>query len=322
MINSNNLRISLDRKEQGSDIDFISHAHTDHLAAAKSSKRVLASMATVQLIEQAQDIAIANGGDAPEGFRLLEAGHMLGSRQLCIDGREKRIIYTGDFQTVSSKTSKPIEVLNTDILIMDSTYDNPSIRFDDKYEVESSMQEWVQKRLEEGIVIFGAYAVGKAQELIAIFNDVGIKPVVSNKIGRASNVYKSNGIPLEYSSPEECDGDYDDLIKGNFVGISEARDLQTMRAGLGMAHSKIVFTAVATGFAKVFRFNTDAQFPLSDHADFAQSMQYIDDTGAKEVVTYGSNAETFAKNLSRQGHNAVSFQNSRFAMQNNKYLEN
>lgn len=315
MISSNNLRISLDKKESGSDIDFISHAHADHLAAAKSSKTVLASMQTIQLIEQAQNITITQGRNDYEGFRLIEAGHMLGSRQLCIENESsgKRIIYTGDFQTVRSKTSRPIEVLDADILIMDSTYESPLIRFDDKYEVESKIQDWTRRRLEEGIVIFGAYAIGKAQELIAILNDAGMRPVVSRKIGRVSGVYTDNGIPLEYSSAEDCGSGYEDIIRGNFVGITETRDLQTMKAGLGMAHNKKVFTAVATGFAKIFRFNTDAQFPLSDHADFGQSVDYIEATGAKEIIPYGANAEAFTRNLSQRGYNSMSFRSSAFA---------
>src|SRR5271169_4226361 len=128
MINSNNLRISLDRREPNSDIDFISHAHTDHLAAVKSSKMVLASKQTIQLIEQSQNLAVQRVVDS-EKFELIEAGHMLGSKQLVVNDNNsgKKIIYTGDFQMVKSKTSKPIDVKDTDVLIMDSTYENPSI---------------------------------------------------------------------------------------------------------------------------------------------------------------------------------------------------
>lgn len=315
MIDSNNLRISLDRKESGSDIDFISHAHTDHLAAAKSSKMVLASKQTIQLIEHAQSIKIKNSMDSGR-FRLIEAGHMLGSRQLSIDDSSsgRRIIYTGDFQTVRSKTSRPIDVIDTDVLIMDSTYENPSIRFDDKYEVETAMQEWTSKRLGEGIVIFSAYAMGKAQELISILNDAGIRPIVSKKISRVSKVYLDNGIRLEYSSAYDPESNYESLVRENFVGITDARDLQTLKACLHMAHRKEVFTAMATGFAKIFRFNTDAQFPLSDHADFGQSVGYIDATGAKEILTYGPNAESFARNLSKDGYNAMPFNNSAFSL--------
>lgn len=315
MINSNNLRISLDRKEPDSDIDFISHAHTDHLAAARRSKMVLASPQTVQLIEQSQGIKIQNTANN-SNFRLIEAGHMLGSKQLCAndDASGKRIVYTGDFQVAKSKTSQPIEVVETDILIMDSTYEDPRIKFDSKYEIATMIQDWTSRKLEEGIVIFGAYAMGKAQELISVLNDAGLKPVVSKKIDKISKVYKSNGVRLDYSTQYDPQNNCEDALRGNFVGITEARGLQSLGVGLQIAHNRRVFTAVATGWAKSFRFDTDAQFPFSDHADFLQSVDYIEATGAKEILTYGSSAEHFAKNLRCLGYNATSFNNSHFSM--------
>lgn len=314
MIQSNNIRISLDRREPNSDIDFVSHAHADHLAAVRSSKSILASAQTIQLIEQVQNLSIQNRADS-ENFKLIEAGHMLGSRQLYVDDSISglRVTYTGDFQTVRSKTSNQIEVLETDTLIMDSTYADSFVKFDDKYEVESAIQDWVTKTLREGIVIFSAYAMGKAQELIAIFNDVGIKPIVSRKISKVSKVYQQNGIRLDYSSAYESESTYESLIKDNFVGITDTRNLSILKSDLELAHNKRVYTGVATGFAKMFKFNTDAQFPLSDHADFKQSVEYIEATRAKKVLTYGSNAASFARNLSMEGYDSVPFSDLTFS---------
>jgi putative mRNA 3-end processing factor len=316
MINSNNLRISLDRKEPGSDIDFISHAHTDHLAAAKSSNMVLASEQTIQLIEHARNIKITSNRANSGKFELIEAGHMLGSRQLLMDDAVsgKRITYTGDFQLVGSKTSMPIDVRSTDVLIMDSTYESPKIMFENKYDVETLIQDWTNKMLGKGIVLFSAYAMGKAQELIAVLNEAGIKPVVSKKISKVSAVYKDYGIKLDYCSAYDENSGYGEIIKGNFVGITEARDINMLKACLHFAHNKNVFTAMATGFAKIFRFNTDVQFPLSDHADFRQSVRYIEDTGAREILTYGPNASAFARNLGEEGYNAIPFNTSSFAL--------
>ncbi|MGI0100254.1 MAG: hypothetical protein ACREBH_00815 [Candidatus Micrarchaeaceae archaeon] len=308
MIQTNNIRISLDRREPDSDMDFVSHAHTDHLGAVRSSKGILASDQTMELIEQAHGITIQNRA-ACGNFRMLDAGHMLGSRQLYIDDAVsgQRIIYTGDFQTVRSKTSSPIEIAETDVLIMDSTYYDSCVKFDDKYEVESAIQDWTMEKLKHGIVLFSAYAMGKAQELIAVFNDAGIKPLVSRKISKVSKIYTRNGINLDYSSVYDSDGDYDSIVKGNFVGITDSRNLEMLRVGIETAHNKQAYTAMATGFAKMFRFHTDAQFPLSDHADFRQSVEYIESTKAKKVLTYGPNASCFAANLSKEGYDAAPF---------------
>lgn len=317
MIFHNNIRISLDRKEADSDMDFVSHAHSDHVAAVRRSRSILASAQTIQLIERTQNLSIQNRAEYDNvSLRLVEAGHMLGSRQLCIDDRigGNRITYTGDFQTVKSKTSNPIEILDTDTLIMDSTYSESFVRFDDKFEVESALQDWTLKRLNDGIVIFSAYAMGKAQELISIFNAAGIKPIVSRKICTVSSVYVKNGIPLGYSSAYEPDSDYSSIVRGNFVGITDSRNLALLKAGLERAHNKKVYTAMATGFAKMFRFNTDAQFALSDHADFHQSVEYIEATKAKKVFTYGHNATSFARNLAKEGYDSEPFSDYRGAI--------
>ena len=308
MIECNNLKISLDRREPNSDIDFVSHAHTDHLGAVKSSKNVLASTQTIHLIEQAYNIATQNRSDNCK-LRLIEAGHMLGSRQLYVDDETSgmRTTYTGDFQTARSKTSNPIEIVETDTLIMDSTYADSFLKFEEKSEVESAMQDWALSYLKRGIVVFSAYALGKAQELIAIFNEVGIKPIVSKKISKAARVYVQNGVRLDYSSAYDPESDYGSIVRDNFVGITESRSLAELKSGLQSVHNRKVYTAVATGFSKLFRFNTDAQFPLSDHADFKQSVDYIEATRAKKVLTYGPNASPFARNLSKCGYDSVSF---------------
>ena len=47
------------------------------------------------------------------------------------------------------------------------------------------MVEWVKGRLGMGSIIFSAYKMGKAQEaLFSIFNEGGIRPIVSEKVGK------------------------------------------------------------------------------------------------------------------------------------------
>ena len=308
MLCLNGLNISLDKREPGSDLDFISHAHSDHTSAAKASKHVLASEQTIQLIGSAYETSVANAGETASA-RLLESGHMLGAKQLYMDCTEtgRRTIYTGDFNMQKTKTAKAIDIVEADCLIMNATYPDPEVIFGDRCDVEADMQDWTSNALKKGIVLFSAYAMGKAQELVALFNEVGIRPVVSRKISTINKVYEKNGIALEYASAYDDHYNFEDALKGDFVGITERRDLDKLSAGLSTVHGKKVSTAVATGFAKVFRFNTDAQFPLSDHADFTQSIEYMEAVGAKEVLTYGQNCEKFAANIRARGYAARPF---------------
>ncbi|MDE1811039.1 MAG: hypothetical protein KGH66_03290 [Candidatus Micrarchaeota archaeon] len=308
MLTANNMRISLDRREPSADLDFVSHAHTDHIAAVKSSKSVIASVQTVQLIEELLERKLKTR-EIPQSVRMLSAGHMLGSKQLCIDDSEtgKRTVYTGDFQLAPSRTADKIEIVDTDTLIVDSTYCEKRIKFDAKEDVEWAIQKWTRDRMEKGIVLFSLYAMGKAQEMIAILNDAGITPVVSKKISKISGVYVKNGVKLNYHSRQDDPDECDSVLKGNFVGLTERRDLADYGSELSAKYGKRVFTGVATGWSQAFRFDTDVQFGLSDHADFSQCAEYIESSHAKEVVTYGSNAQEFAANLSADGYNARAF---------------
>jgi putative mRNA 3-end processing factor len=300
MIQIGETRISLDRREQGSTFDFISHAHSDHVAAAKSSKAVISSDQTGQLVECAYGVK-PNRVGLPENMRLLEAGHMLGSKQLYVEDQKTgaRVVYTGDFTTAPSKTAKRIEIVGCDHLIIDSTYYGPDFSFGDKESAERKMVEWVKGRLEKGSIIFSAYKMGKAQELISIFNGSGIKPIVSEKVGSISRIYHHNGVELSYSTVEESREN-----EANFVGITENRNFAAFSSVLARLQGIPVYTATASGFAKIWKMGTDMQFVISDHADFNQSLDYIVATGAKKVHTYGSSSKLFADNLVKAGFDA------------------
>ncbi len=310
MLYVNGYAVSLDRREHGADIDFVSHGHSDHIAAARKGSRILASSETVQLVKRVHKRNIEPYEHRRHGWlKLLNAGHIFGSRQLCMDDYStgRRIVYTGDYQMQSARAAEPIEVVEADSVVIDSTYPHPRIRFERRAEVESAIQRWAACAESNGIALLGAYALGKSQELIAILNEVGIRPVVSRKINAVNEIYTEHGIKLEYASAYKREPDHEEALSRNFVGIVESNKLMDLAWRLGRAHGKRVHTAVATGFANAFKFPTEAQFALSDHADFRQAVDYIDATGADAVYTYGKGARELAENLARLGYNATQF---------------
>ena len=307
MIYLDDYAISLDRKERDSDTDFISHAHSDHTAAARSSDNVIASNETAELLKAINSIDLKRCQESREGIKLLDSGHMLGSKQIRIERDGDVVTYTGDFMLQRSATCARIQILETDTLIIDSTYCSPEFAFGSRAEVEASIQKWTASKLDSGIVLFGVHAAGKAQEITKVLNEVGIAPVTSKKVSAINSVYNSNHANLSYASAYDPASDYESLLQDNFVGVVESHRLDDLAVMLARVHGKRVYRAVATGFAKIFRFNTDVQFPLSDHADFNQSIYYIEAANPRRVLTYGSNSEAFAANLSRRGYNAEPF---------------
>lgn len=309
MIRLGDWAVSLDRRESGANVDFVSHAHTDHISSARSSSNILASQETLDLLDAVHGIKAKAAAENCKNVKLLDAGHVLGSKQILVNDEQMgaSIVYTGDFQLQESRACRKIEMRGADIAVVDSTYYDPEINFGDRAETERAVQLWTEQRLNSGIAMFGAYSIGKSQELISILNEIGIVPVVGKRIALANRAYKNAGVKLDYASEMDNAMDYQQLTKGNFAAIVESHTLNVEAFNYSNRFGKRISTAVATGLSKMMKFNVDVQFPLSDHADFKQVTEYIDNVDAKEVVTYGNNSGRLAEVLNKRGYNAQPF---------------
>ncbi|MCL4365067.1 MAG: MBL fold metallo-hydrolase [Candidatus Marsarchaeota archaeon] len=294
-------RISLDVRDPEASLNFVSHAHSDHTAGVRKTSTILCSEATKDLVETRVNYRL-NVADMPKSVSLLDSGHMLGSKQLYVEADGYSIVYTGDYQMQESPVADIIEVKKADVLIIDSTYPFPNVTFDDNSEVITAMQHYMNSKKETGSILFGAYAMGKSQELVKICNDIGISPIVDSNIAKINDIYSKHGIRLDYSARSLEEG----LVEGDFRNPVWIVSMNKMNRVLEQVSSMNmrVFTAVATGFARMQRFNTDVQFALSDHADFSQAIDYISQCNPDIIYTRGSNRDTFAKNLRAYGYNA------------------
>lgn len=294
--------IGLDTRDPSANIDFVSHAHSDHTSAIRKNSITLCSQITKELVEARSRYPL-NVAQIPRNVSLLSSGHMLGSKQLFVESQVHgcSIVYTGDYQMQKSFASEPIEIKQADIVMMDSTYPYANIIFDDRSEVVTSIQKYVHYKERMGCVVFGAYSMGKAQELIGICNDIGFEPVVDPAVAKMTNIYNRNGFRLKFQEAQSMDAHFDSSVM--IVSMHRLDEMRFLAAG----KKKNVFTAVATGFAKMQKFGTDVQFALSDHADFEQALQYAAAANPKIIYTYGSNSGVMARNLRSHGYKANAF---------------
>lgn len=295
-------RISLDAKEPGANLNFVSHAHSDHTGGVKKNSEILCSEITRDLVRTRVRYDLKTV-EKPSAVELLNAGHMLGSKQLYVESEALgTVVYTGDYQMQKSPVAERIEIRQADTLIIDSTYPFPNVVFEEKEEVMTAMQHYIKARMDTGSVLFGAYAMGKAQELIRICNDMGVTPIVDQGIARISEVYSKHGIRLDYVERNL----HEEIVYPDFsvpVWIVSMHRMDGVRARVASLGKKI-FTGLATGFAMMQRFNTDVQFALSDHADFNQAVEYIEACRPRKIYTRGTGRDTFARNLKASGYNA------------------
>jgi Cft2 family RNA processing exonuclease len=290
------LEISLD--DASSEICFVSHAHSDHIAAFKQNKKIIASEETFALLEKKVPQL-----EIPKKLSLYPAGHMLGARQLLADLDGERFVYTGDFSLHGSYTYPPASILECDTLMIDSTYALPNMNFPKRQYVLEKMRKFVFEN-EDSIILFGAYTKGKSQELISFLNiECKIAPLVPQNTAKICEKYKKFGINLDYIVIGSNEAE--EQMNSSFVAILPPNQVNFEFASkLSWAHSREVKTAIATGWAQVSRFPVDVAFTFSDHADFKDTLNYIYESGAKKIICANANQEAAATYLKKLGMNA------------------
>jgi putative mRNA 3-end processing factor len=257
------------------DLPFISHAHSDHVARLKKQARVISSLETLDLADMASEIAHV------KGTKLLGAGHILGARQLVVDGNDERVVYTGDFCLKPNIFGFKAEIPECDRLIMEATYGNPDYVFPPLEEVHQQISQWVNNNRSSNLLI-GCYELGKAQEIVKILNESSIAPIVTEKTNHFCSVYEKYGIKLDRILVGSDEAEEE--MSHPFVAlVPMAKAKRYFAHKMAQAFERDTLCAVATGWALHYRFNADAAFPLSDHADFNDLVHFVEHTGAKKV---------------------------------------
>ncbi|MEM1583559.1 MAG: MBL fold metallo-hydrolase [Nitrososphaerota archaeon] len=304
-LETKNSRLVFDTKPLGNSIQFISHAHLDHVYNL-SMKDVVMSEETASILKAVHRRGEWTKLKYKEKFRIgdcLEismepAGHVLGSTQYIIDVNGLRTVYTGDFNIYDSLIHQGAKPVESDILIIESTYGIPYYRFPAREKTYADIVRWVLKTISSNeIPAFKVYSLGKSQEIIRVINTyLDIPVVVSKPVSKISDKYNEHGIPLEYVPIDKVEG-LEVLKQGECVYVSSYRE--------NVPTNKKVRWAVATGWALRYRHsNYDISFPLSGHSDYYGLVKYILESRPKQVYTIYGYAKEFSTNLRRIGINA------------------
>ena len=96
---------------------------------------------------------------------FIPAGHMLGSCQILMIYRGVRYLYTGDYKLQPDPTCDPIQVVEADVLITETTFAHPNTKHPDP------LLE-IKKLALDSNILLGCYALGKAQRITALLNNL------------------------------------------------------------------------------------------------------------------------------------------------------
>ena len=183
---------------------LVTHGHADHARGGHgqtiATPETLAIMA-LRYATSAGAVPVAYGETVrlPGGVdaTFLPAGHVLGSAQILLEHAGERVVVTGDYKRRADPTCQPFAVTPCDVLVTEATFGLPLFRHPP---IEQELGKLLA-RLEanrDGCILLGAYALGKAQRVIAELRRMGHDRTIwlHGAMEKMCRLYEDWGVPL------------------------------------------------------------------------------------------------------------------------------
>lgn len=274
---------------------LVTHGHTDHARGGHgrlwATRETLAIMALRYGAPGEGETPAAYGEEIALGGRVtatfLPAGHVLGSAQILLSHAGERVLVSGDYKRRPDPTCPPFVVTPADIFVTEATFALPVFR-------HPPVEEEVAKLLAtcaanpERCVLVGAYALGKAQRLIAELRRAGHNAPIwlHGALERMCRLYEEWGVPLGtlHLVSEEPSKD---ALRGTIVLCppSALNDRWSRRVPDPV-------TAMASGWMRIRQRarqrNVELPLVISDHADWDELTRTISEVDPAETwITHG-----------------------------------
>lgn len=262
----------------------ISHAHGDH--AVSGNQNVYCTAPTAAFMQHRyRKFAAANfhlktyhevfnlHGVA---IRFYPAGHMLGSALVLMEYQGVRYLYTGDYKLEADSTCEPIELVQADVLLTETTFASAATKHPD------AIEEIKKLNAVEANIMLGAYALGKSQRLIALLNEhcPQKRILLHHSIMPFARLYEEMGIKL--GQYEMYDRKVMKQNQANMVYIVPPMVYNSYFRAIN------VIRVFATGWKNLQK-NNEIQLYISDHVDWDAILETIATVKPIEVwTTHGS----------------------------------
>ena len=275
---------------------LITHGHSDH--ARRGHGAVLATPETLEIMAErygedfagVKQEALLGAATAINGVDVTfhPAGHVLGSAQIAVEKGGLRIVASGDYKRRDDPTCRSFEPVKCDVFITEATFALPVFRHpDDRAEIGKLIES--VRQFPERTHLVGAYALGKAQRIIALLREAGYEePIyIHGALQRLCDLYVSEGIDLGDLQPATLDKGR----KHDFAGTIVVAPPSTFADRWARRFADPV-ACFASGWMRVRQRarQRGVELPLviSDHCDWDEICATIREIAPREVwVTHG-----------------------------------
>jgi len=295
----NNKKIFLDPKNtDSSGINFVSHAHTDHLPS-KNGGTILASIETNK-IANLRGFKMQNHVEKMDDYFLINSGHILGSKGLLFDD----IFYTGDISTRDRGFLKGAKIPKCKTLITECTFGLPEFVFPKLEVIKKQVNELISELYTRGVpVILMGYQLGKAQTITHLFGHWG--PLyLHDSVKEMNDLHQQLGVPLMDGMGHSEAQNKGLLDKKPWIMVapmmSEKNNfLREMRTKYGAV--TIGFSGWAQSTKFPFGRRTDYSIAMSDHCDFDELVSMVVQSGAEQIYAIHGFVDEFTAHLRKIG---------------------
>lgn len=273
---------------------LITHGHSDHARSGHTA--VLATRETlgIMAVRYGADFAVQRQAAALHEpirvgdvtVRFVPAGHVLGSAQIVIEAGGTRVVVSGDYKRAPDPTCLPFEPVPCDVFITEATFGLPVFTHPDTRAEVRKLLDSVALFPERAHLV-GAYALGKAQRLMALIREAGFDgPIhLHGAMEKLTEFYKSEGVALG-DTPKVVAAERKSL--GGAIVICPPSAIQDLWA----RKFPDPVACFASGWmrvrARARQKGVELPLVVSDHCDWPDLQRSILDTGAGEVwVTHG-----------------------------------
>ena len=270
---------------------LVTHGHADHARGGHGA--VWATPETLAIMDCRYGPQTGQPITYGESFRMdgaeisfVPAGHVLGSAQIVLEHGGERVVVSGDYKRRPDPTCAPFEPVPCDIFITEATFGLPVFRHPDT----ASEIDRLLLRLHENperCVLVGAYALGKAQRIVAELRCRGHEePIyIHGALQRLCDLYTEHGIALGDLRPATAAGKEE--LRGKIILCppSALNDRWSRRL-------PDPITAMASGWMRIRQRarqrNVELPLIISDHADWDELTLTLKEIAPSEVwVTHG-----------------------------------